>query len=81
MFIADTLSRDCNNDDEPETTELEVLVMIPMSEDAASRFEKSTLKDPELVELQKIVENGWPEDRNDVPVIVKKYWNFIEEIS
>lgn len=81
MYIADTLSRDCSNEEEPESNELEVLTMIPMSEDAVSRFEKSTLRDPELVQLRKIVADGWPNDRETVPENLKKYWNFREEIS
>lgn len=81
MYIADTLSRDCVNGEEPESTEIEVLSMTPMSDDAISRFEISTTKDPELMELRKTVEIGWPDEREDVPQIVKKYWNFREEIS
>lgn len=33
------------------------------------------------MELQKIVTSGWPDERENVPDIVKKYWNFREEIS
>lgn len=38
MYIADTLSRDFVNEEEPDSTELEVLTTIPMLEDAVSKL-------------------------------------------
>lgn len=82
MYIADTLSRDCNNDEtETEGNEFEVISMISISSQAANRLRKSTEDDVEMTLLLQHVVNGWPNDQKDLPSILKPYWNFRDEVS
>lgn len=81
MHLADILSRDCENPAATKEDEFEVLSILSISDKAIVRLQEDTRKDEELQELQKIVENGWPEDQKDLPTILQPYWTFRDEIS
>lgn len=81
MYLADTLSRDCDNDKPLEGEEFEVLSIISISSQAVSRLRNATENDITLQMLRQYVFNGWPNDQNTISGPVKQYWNFRDEIS
>lgn len=81
MYLADTLSRDCDNDKPSEGEEFEVLSLIAISSQAVDRLQKATQNDMSLQMLRQYVLNGWPNDQNTISGPVKQYWNFRDEIS
>lgn len=82
LHLADTLSRDCyndNQDDEPHSFDIQLI--IPMSSDTVSRIRTSVGKCTELSKLKEIILNGWPEERSTVDKELVKYFTFREELS
>ena len=83
LYVADTLSRDCNAREDKEWKEnpLEVHIIVPMTNERTLELKQALLADEELSELSKLALEGWPEDVNDVPDCVRKYWSFRDEFS
>lgn len=81
QYLADILSRDCENGISEEEEELQVYVAIDFSDDAKKEMIEATRNDPELQELSKVTMTGWPESKWEVSELVKPYWNFREEIA
>jgi transposase InsO family protein len=82
LNIADTLSRDCElKIDRNEKEELEVLVILDMTETVQKELLHETKLDDELQELQKLILHGWPDEIHEVSKRMKKYWNFREELA
>lgn len=83
MYLADILSRDCINDNKINNIEeeFEVLTLISISPKAVDRIKSATERDDELIVLMRCVRQGWPNDQQDIPSILKPYWNFRDEIS
>ena len=52
-----------------------------MSENKYEQFKKETENDTELQSLRKVVMNGWPEEKKEIPNELTKYWNYHDEIS
>lgn len=81
MYLADTLSRDCNNDEPSVDEEFEVLAFLAISDQAADRMRKATERDENLQQLRQIVLDGWPDNQNQLTATVKPYWNFRDQIT
>lgn len=81
MYIADTLSRDCDNSEPSITEEFEVLAFLAMSENAANRMRKASELDETHQQLRKVIQEGWPEKQEDVTNRVKPFWNFRDHIT
>ena len=52
-----------------------------MSENKYEQFKKETENDTELQSLRKVVMNGWPDEKEEIPNELTKYWNYRDEIS
>lgn len=78
--IPDMLSRDCNTPATSTEIDLEVLIVLPVSPSALIEFQEATRDDPELKLLKTVVTEGWPEKISKVPVLIRKYFHFREEI-
>lgn len=81
MYLADTLSRDCLNEESVSGNEFEVLSLISISPNAVDRIRAATERDGELMTLMQVVKEGWPDEQHDIDPILKPYWNFRDEIS
>lgn len=82
MYIADTLSRDCFNDEpENEGEEFEILNLTLISNQAENRLREVTHRDETLMLVSQYVNEGWPRSQDELPVSVKPYWTFRDEIS
>ena len=80
QFLADTLSRGAvQNADKEECEEFQEINMI-LSE-SYEEFQKDTKADPELQAVLTMVNEGWPETKQEVPVEARVYWTFGEEVA
>lgn len=81
MYVADTLSRDCDPNEATADEEFEVLAILSISNDAMDRLRIATKHDEELTIVRQYVQGGWPTEQQAVQAQAKSYWNFRDEIS
>ena len=88
MIFADHLS--CNasaqsNSDDECVNSLERItiasVTLNVSDDRLKQLQSENMKDPEMIMLQHMVIEGWPQKHTDVSSLVSKYWNYHDEVS
>ena len=85
--VADTLSRSGARDSSaPDDLGLDVYVdailkQMPVSDDKLEQIRNASKDDSELQELQKHVQQGWPDSPKDVPAMIRPYWNYRDEIT
>lgn len=81
--IADTLSRDvvANVEEESDEERVEVNVILALTKEAENRFKKATAADVQLQLLKKFIDQGWPVNSKKVPVEIRHYFAFKEELS
>jgi hypothetical protein len=72
----------------PEITEAEMKVQISaiveakrMSHERMEEMKAANMKDEELRALSAQVREGWPQNKNEVPEIIRPYWNSRHEIT
>lgn len=53
---------------------------IPFSKAKQAELKAETAKDNTLVQLQSVIMEGWPENRNEVPPPVRAYWEYRDEL-
>ncbi|XP_040358407.1 uncharacterized protein LOC121047334 [Ixodes scapularis] len=61
----------------------DILAMLPPSNTSETRLKDvlgATNEDPELSNLRDYAETSWPDNKQDVPEIVRPYWANLEEI-
>ena len=81
MVLADCLSRQPNKS-KCDTIDLDVKVChIQFSSEKLSQLRAETLKDETLCNLRDIIVDGWPEERNSVPMSLRPYWSFRDELG
>lgn len=81
MYLADILSRDCDNPAAMEQDEFQVLSLVSISDNATTRLQEETKKDSHLQEVLKYVLAGWPTNQAELPPSIKPYWNYRDELS
>lgn len=54
---------------------------LPLKGKCIERIQRESTRDEEVRTLKEMVLKGWPADRNDVPLIVRKYFDFKDEIG
>ena len=85
--VADTLSRNGARDGSaPDDLGLDVYVdailkQMPVSDEKLEQIRNASKDDSELQELQKHVQQGWPDSPKDVPAMIRPYWNYRDEIT
>ena len=88
MIFTDHLS--CNasaqsNSDDECVNSLERItiasVTLNVSDDRLKQLQSENMKDPEMIMLQHMVIEGWPQKRTDVSSLVSKYWNYRDKVS
>ena len=45
------------------------------------QFRKATEKDETLQLLKSCIQNVWPSQHNDIPTIIRPYYNYRQELS
>ena len=83
LYVADQLSRayipEVPHDHLEE--ELEVNVVLPVSDEKLQALKDATKKDEVLKKLRNLIEFGWPEHRKEVDQSVASYWDFKEYLT
>ena len=54
---------------------------VNVSESTQHQFQNATKADASLMELMLMVQHGWPEHRADVPVSIRQYFNYKDDIT
>lgn len=86
LYIADTLSRDSMLDDEIDLGDLDIeaqvgLIEINATPERLQQLKDETLKDEGLQKLVKLIREGWPVNRNQVPEECKPYFSYREDLT
>ena len=92
MYVADYLSRaylkhqDSQPRDEFQVFALEVEEINPMdtvkiTSERLAQLQKTTEQDPVMQTLKSTILVGWPETREQVPISIRDYWNFREDLT
>ena len=90
MYLADHLSRahlpnQGEQDEEFQVFALEVEALNPLdslivSSERLAQLQKATEQDQVLQTLKTTVLVGWPEQKSEVPIAIREYWTYKEEI-
>ena len=83
LIIADTLSRALQPFTEPNNIaeyELHSVQNLPITDVRIAEFRKETIKDLILQMVQKYINQGWPDSKNAVPLEVRPFWCFRDEL-
>ncbi len=76
MELPDTLSRAQLPEKKSEIEGLECISMLSFVSVSEQRYsELQELTKNELSALQQMIQQGWPNDRRDVPTVVQPYWD------
>ena len=87
MFIADTLSRAYLQNTKGSSVEndVESIHMIDyvhgISDGGVTKIKEATQADAEMLALIKVIQTGWPESQDELPIPVKDYYTFRDELS
>ncbi|KAB0797405.1 hypothetical protein PPYR_08399 [Photinus pyralis] len=86
LYIADALSRASHKEDNFKILESEVEAHVHLIEFAGMSPEKfnqlvnETMKDPELITLKTVINEGWPKSKDEVKDLIKPYWDVRESL-
>ena len=80
MQLADALSR-C-----PATASQEIKLdmrvdYIAFTKPWIEKLKDSTQRDPILVTVYQLTQQGWPHQRRHIPCLARRYWDFRDELS
>lgn len=79
--LADALSR-LPNPNNNEDVKVDVRIEhVQFSDNKISDIRKSTQADPSLNELKEVIHSGWPETRKELPIQLRNFWSFRDELS
>ena len=91
MFIADHLSRAAIHETGPQDKEFEVFALevegmdplnsVKISSERLAQLQKATEQDPVMQTLKTTIVVGWPEHRDQVPIQIREYWNYRDELT
>ena len=83
QVLSETLSRaTVQNVDSGAYEEFqEINVVLSVSDERGHEFQKETKIDPEIQEVLTMVKNGWPDTKLQVPLEVRPYWTFRDEVA
>ena len=87
MYIADTLRRaylpETNESLVPEleVNEVNLIAHLPISPDKYVEFKKATAEDQVMQLLQDTVFDGWPNTKAELPVDIRPYWTYRDQVS
>ncbi|KAK3084719.1 hypothetical protein FSP39_017965 [Pinctada imbricata] len=86
MYISDALSRAYLSETKETLVDEDLDInsieqSLPMSAEKLAQFKLCTAQDDQLQSLAETVVQGWPENRHDVPMNIRAYWHYRDEIS
>ena len=85
LYSADTLSRahlpTTGDDDEDLALYVHsATANLPVSDGKLAELRQETASDSAMIELAKIIQEGWPNYKQKVPKQVREYWTFRDEL-
>ena len=84
MFLAETLSRaylSSSTQDEAEFETINLFKYLPISEQRLQQICRETEMDESLQVLKAVIQQGWPEEKSALPVVISPYFNMRAEMS
>jgi len=91
MFVADHLSRAFLSETDPDDEDVQVFALeletmdplstVNISSESLPRLQKTTEEDPVLQTLKNTILVGGPDRKEEVPLNIREYWNFREELT
>ena len=92
MYVADHLSRAFlkHEGDKPhdefqvfalELEEINPLNTVKITSERLAQLQKATEHDPVMQTLKSTILLGWPDTRDQVPIPIRDYWNFREDLT
>ncbi|XP_032241511.2 uncharacterized protein K02A2.6-like [Nematostella vectensis] len=66
---------------EREVESIDMIQFLPVSEATQASLRQATEQDTAMRELKSIIRQGWPEVKDDVPVSIRDYYSFRDELS
>ena len=81
MTLADTLS--ClPSTENTDIIDLDIRVnLVRFRSERLNEIRKETKADPVLDQLQGIITTGWPDSIKDLPLVIRSYWPYRDELS
>ena len=85
MHIADMLSRDAYADkrdkDQDRHNQVNAVSHLRISEERLAEFRRETSNDETLTVLKRVIIEGWPDTKNELPVQISPYFTFRDELT
>ena len=91
MYIADHLSRATVPNTDTQETEFQIFTLeleeinplntIKISSERLSQLQKAMEQDPVMQTSKTTILTGWPEQREEVPIHIREFWNFRDQLS
>ena len=84
LLLADTLSRaylPCDPSNKVASHTMQVNALQPLPEENLIKVRKAMISDVEAQALLKVVKNGWPRDRCQLPPVVQPYFPIRDTLS
>lgn len=91
MYIADHLSRASVKDTGTSDEDFQVFAVelegigplntIKISSERLGQLQKATEQDPVMQTLKATILMGWPTEREEVPIHIREFWTYREELT
>ena len=60
---------------------INAITFLPMREESISKIRDETERDESLQTLKRVIQQGWPHDKANVPYLAAPYYYFIDELA
>ena len=80
MLLADPMSR-LNPLSNVQSSDLQKVCLMRFFDERLNVLKRDITSDPEISALREIIYSGWPGKQKQVPVPLRKYWAYRDELS
>ena len=84
MYPADTLSRaflPTTENSQGEFERVNAVQLLPMTDERLEELRSSNRDDEVSQKLKEVIQNGWPEEKQELPAVLAPYFSFRDEMS
>ena len=81
LFIADTLSRAYLDVPDTHVRVMKANALIGQSYERINEVREATVEDKSMQKLLRIIRDGWPDNKNEVPSELKPYFDVRDSLS
>ena len=79
--VADALSRAPLPDTEGPMLNVNNLTLVPVKDQSIEEIRNVSQQDEEMQQLTDIIASGWPQHKNDLPILVRPYFPYRDELT